>query len=651
MGCSNSKDAGTVSQNPTEFKPKEIVDSRPDALRRDITATYKNYTTRRDKIKPLLAEKYGVTAIIDDEREKLVAIMLKKDRLAQERAPFMARVWERDADDIYQAFQKFSADKSTIVNILCARTYWQINEIARVFESKYNTPLLEKVVSTMIGVLTGSGTGLSKLLTYRILPQPERDAALLRDATDGISLDDAGLLEVLCTRSNLELSRAMDVYERNYKKNLIDIVRSKSSYKNYREFVLKILECNRDEDDLPFEYSTAKALANELYAAGAARTVGMDPEPFIRILATVNHKQFESINNQYPGKNLVKDITAKFGGDFQLALLTKIADKYEYLANRIELSLKGFSPDKEALSRILGCLSRPECIKVKLAYNRMGFKRTLDEAIRGILKSEHSFLNGCLLLISEDAAITPLGSDREEYEEDIENSREADRLATAEYSMYQQVCLSVCLSLSLCLSLSHSHTQIDRWFVCLILIVVVVYRVQDKVIEKGEQIMTAKRRAGKRFRLLSSSPDDPTNPAAAAASSSEVMVEMDETNAAVVHSSEDSVNDATTVDPVVAEEDRVLGFQWDGKGRFLDAAKLTTVFRELEYADNQAQIMLDKLGDEVDALKGVYKTILKSRFETECFNRSYASHIRAVKQFVENRDKFLSAANLSMKKK
>ncbi len=355
MGCGKSKDTGTANQNPLEFTPKEIVDNRPDALRRDITETYKWYSARRDKIKPLLAEKYGINALIDDEREKLVGILQKKEQLYNERQPFMEKLWERDADDLHKAFQKFSTDKSMLVNILCARTYWQIEEIGKKYQQKYGQSLLERVINemtTLLGsILTGSGTGLSKLLTYRILPQAERDAAILRDCTDGISLDDPGLLEVICTRTNIELRGAMEMYLKNYRKDLVEIVRSKSSYKNYREFVLKILECSRDEDDQPFDPITAKKLADELYAAGAARTVGMEPEPFIRIISNINRKQFESINDQYPNKALLKDIQAKLGGDFQLAIVTRCADKYEYLASRIENALKGFSPDKETLSR------------------------------------------------------------------------------------------------------------------------------------------------------------------------------------------------------------------------------------------------------------------------------------------------------------
>ena len=77
----------------------------------------------------------------------------------------------------------------------------------------------------------------------------------------------------------------------------------------------------------------------------------MVPEPFIRIFSTINRAQFESINDQYKDRQLIKDITSKLGGDFELAVLTMCADKYEFLAGKLEKFLKGYSADKDGICR------------------------------------------------------------------------------------------------------------------------------------------------------------------------------------------------------------------------------------------------------------------------------------------------------------
>jgi hypothetical protein len=79
--------------------------------------------------------------------------------------------------------------------------------------------------------------------------------------------------------------------------------------------------------------------------------IGMVPEPFIRIFATINRAQFESINEKYKGQQLIKDITSKLGGDFELAVLTMCSDKYEFFAKKVEKCLKGYSADKDGLCR------------------------------------------------------------------------------------------------------------------------------------------------------------------------------------------------------------------------------------------------------------------------------------------------------------
>ncbi len=57
----------------------------------------------------------------------------------------------------------------------------------------------------------------------------------------------------------------------------------------------------------------------------------MVPEPFIRILAPINKKQFDSINEVYKDKKLMKDIDAKLGGDFALAVRIRFVQRSVFL--------------------------------------------------------------------------------------------------------------------------------------------------------------------------------------------------------------------------------------------------------------------------------------------------------------------------------
>eukprot|EP01038_Epipyxis_sp_PR26KG_P011047 gene11047-14832_t len=447
MGCGKSKNDVIEANNinaPVEFK--EFQDnSKPDVIRKGINDLYKILATRRDAMKPLLAEKYGLNALVEEERALLIERLGVKDALLKTRDPLLAQIWERDAIEINGAFQKYATDKATLVRILCARPKWQIALISSVYEKKYGMTLLEHCVNdltTLLGkILSGSGTGLSKLLIYRIMDQPARDAALMRDFSDGMSLNDEDLLEILCSRSNNELKNAIDTYATEYGKSLEEIIKLKASYKNYREFLLQILECNKDEYNRPLDAQVASMYANELYTATQSKTIGIDPAPFIRILSKINHQQFESINEQYPKQQLMQDIKNKLGGDFQQAVVTRCSDKYEYLAGRIEKAIKGFSPDTECICRILGCISRPECLKLKEAFNRLYHRstgKTLENHIKSILKSQANYQLACLTLLSEDMSLTPLGTDKEISEIEFDIDSEAERAKEAAISNYNK---------------------------------------------------------------------------------------------------------------------------------------------------------------------------------------------------------------------
>lgn len=90
MGCAASKGGkkkkGKGSKDKKETKKKNYgKKGSPDALRREITDIYAVYKAEKKKIDPYLAEKYGITAILNDERERLLTLLSKQDALLKQR--------------------------------------------------------------------------------------------------------------------------------------------------------------------------------------------------------------------------------------------------------------------------------------------------------------------------------------------------------------------------------------------------------------------------------------------------------------------------------------------------------------------------------------------------------------------------------------
>ena len=486
-------------------------------------------------------------------------------------------------------------------------------------------------MTATIGTLaTGGNTGLSKLLTYRIMIQPERDAALIRDYSDGMSLDDDNLIEIVTTRTNEELSLAIKVYLDEYKKDLVEIVKAKASYKNYREFMLKLLECNHDEDMKPLDIDTARTYAQELYAAGAGRTVGIDPEPFIRILPTINNVQFQSINEVYKDKSLMKDMHNKLGGALELVVVARCSDKFEYLAGRVDKAMKGsFSIDKDVLcryvsiyfinhffnkfsnisfviifDRIFGCLSRPDCIRLKDAYDRGDYKRTLEQALKSSL-TKGNLQKAFLDLITSDPKSNPVGTDRE-FDEEVKaavgEGERAKKLAESNYK-------------------------------------------QSTTIQRGDSLIAAKHRG----KLATNT----TNPKKSEKEKEkEVNSEkegIDTTNITTTTIStttamtttlgkNESVN-PTNIELIIDEyDDEIPTYIWDAiRARFMDTQRLGKELKDCQQATKEVSLLKERITDEIIALKDIYSSIIKSNAESEAFIRIYTNHIRSLKELNDNK--------------
>jgi hypothetical protein len=218
MGTSTSsskkKKTDTRVKDTEEVKDKDKKYT-PEALRKEITS----YQTAKSVVEPLLLENIGLKALLNDERERLLSLLAVHEQLKKDRDVLLNTCCELDAAQIRCAFTKnnMTVDKTELVNIMACRTNWQLQKISEIYEKNYSLSLMQQLVNhltTLIGgMFTGSVTELCNLLTYRLLLQGERDAAFLRDCTDGyLYLDDDSFIEIVSTRSNEQLRDAVDEF-------------------------------------------------------------------------------------------------------------------------------------------------------------------------------------------------------------------------------------------------------------------------------------------------------------------------------------------------------------------------------------------------------------------------------------------------------
>ena len=87
MGCAPSKGSKKKKKGDKKGTKKKSYGKKgsPDALRREITDIYGVYKEEKKKVDPFLAEKFGINAILADEREKLLGLLAKHDALIKQR--------------------------------------------------------------------------------------------------------------------------------------------------------------------------------------------------------------------------------------------------------------------------------------------------------------------------------------------------------------------------------------------------------------------------------------------------------------------------------------------------------------------------------------------------------------------------------------
>lgn len=177
MGCGGSKAA----------KKSDIVD--PD----EVEIAYKGGSEVKKRVHTIMAlkarlqkatyEKCGNEFHTTQMREQLSRSSEVVQAAKTEYQNLLNYAMERDADELYRALTSNSkADKIVLIDVLTARTKWQMSLITEAYERKHHVPLLKIIkenLRTSIGIFTGNNSDLGRLLLLVAMDQPERDAQLL----------------------------------------------------------------------------------------------------------------------------------------------------------------------------------------------------------------------------------------------------------------------------------------------------------------------------------------------------------------------------------------------------------------------------------------------------------------------------------------
>uniref|UniRef100_A0A0K0DP29 Annexin n=1 Tax=Angiostrongylus cantonensis TaxID=6313 RepID=A0A0K0DP29_ANGCA len=235
----------------------------------------------------------------------------------------------QDAETLRKAMKGFGCNNSKVISVLCARTNWQRQEIAKAFKVMYGKDLIKDLKSELTGDF-------------------ETLILALMEPTAGLGTKESILIEIMTSRTNQQIADIRQAYQQLYSRSLeADLIGDTSGC--FQRLLVSLCAGGRDE-------STHDA--RKLYSAGERR-LGTDESCFNAILASNNFFQLRAIFDEYQkvtNHSIEKAIESEFSGDIRDGLLAVVAvarNRPAYFAKLLYESMKGFGTRDHDLIRLV----------------------------------------------------------------------------------------------------------------------------------------------------------------------------------------------------------------------------------------------------------------------------------------------------------
>ena len=210
----------------------------------------------------------------------------------------------------------------------------------------------------------------------------ERDAIYLYKAMKGAGTDEDTVIEIICSRSNVELEKIRKEYEERYKENLEKRVTSETSG-NFKNLLVSLLQCRRSENSMPDD-AECRRLAEQLYKAGEGK-LGTDDATFNKVFALSSPPELFSINQYYSqlsSRSLSQAVDKEFSGDLKTALntiLEAIISPPNYYARRVNKAVKGLGTNDKLLIRTICSREGIDMKEIRESYKNLFGKDMIED--------------------------------------------------------------------------------------------------------------------------------------------------------------------------------------------------------------------------------------------------------------------------------
>uniref|UniRef100_A0AC35TTD8 Annexin n=1 Tax=Rhabditophanes sp. KR3021 TaxID=114890 RepID=A0AC35TTD8_9BILA len=283
-----------------------------------------------------------------------------------------------DAEALRKAMKGFGCNNTKVIEVLCARTNYQRQEIARAFKGMYGKDLISDLKSELHG-------DFEDLIIALMTPPAVFDAEQIKRAVRGFGTREHVLIECMVTRTRAQIAELKMVYKNLYKTELErDLIGDTSSW--FQRILVALCAGNRDESGFT-DPLKANQDARNLYKAGEKR-LGTDESEFLKVFCSQSLPQLLLVLQEYKkvaGHGVDKAIASEFSGDIRdtlMAIVKVVENKALYFAELLENSMKGMGTRDTDLIRLVVTRSEIDLADIRQEFEKR-YGRSLEKTIAG----------------------------------------------------------------------------------------------------------------------------------------------------------------------------------------------------------------------------------------------------------------------------
>jgi len=277
-----------------------------------------------------------------------------------------------DAEELYEAMKGFGTDDSTLIDIICDRQPYQLEQISEAFEAEHDKPLIKKIKSEIRG-------DYEKFLVALLQSRKDYLLDTLKGAVEGLGTDERALIDCLvcCEEEDLSSVRESEVYNA--------IMNDVSG--DFKKVLKSLFEADREECDRVPNLARASKDMKRFYRATEAK-FGTNDRKLIQLIKKRSNGHLHLVDRIYQkvhNKTLEDVVKSETRGSYEKVLCALLKPFDIYWAERCHKAMDGLGTDDEALIR---CFIL--CGKNKIPYVAAKYKDIYGKSLADDVEGETS---------------------------------------------------------------------------------------------------------------------------------------------------------------------------------------------------------------------------------------------------------------------